>query len=459
MSSVREPTDEFGRQLRRLRKQKGWASTALSEAVDRHRTYVAQWERTIQPVNKQTLHKVCRVLDLTEAEQQLLLHLANQRGLPDSIKTPYVAEGQLQLNVRQALDGVEHQLPTGVSDLALLAFTECAGWVLSRYAAHRPGGYEVHRLIWPDAIYRLRIVDPSWRPDATIEIPPQLTERWAADADKLKDYTDDDAWIIGRAMAETYRQWFLGDLNRCCQAAQALRRWSLAENMEVGAVATLVFGDIDVQWLGVPGVRCETATPNARRALAALLFDLTNPRGAGDFSWAYPHRFEGVDAQVASAAAYAQRYLESDDMPVPAAIHQTITDALFTVRSRAWYTFYHACPSVIALTYAHTSEYPRELAALFRGDVQGDDTLFLQALRAELQEVLARAARKMDHEAARAEAAKSPQAAARAKVKRKKQAKRRQAKKKTTKKRASRGAAKAATKPATKPQQKGKRKR
>ncbi len=58
----------FARNLRRLRREKGWSQEGLAHEADIDRTYVSALEREVYSASLDMVEKLAKVLDVEEAE-------------------------------------------------------------------------------------------------------------------------------------------------------------------------------------------------------------------------------------------------------------------------------------------------------------------------------------------------------------------------------------------------------
>lgn len=63
-----EILSKFGRQLRNLRKAKGWSQEKLAQEAGLHRTYVGAVERGERNISLQNIHRLAQALGITVKE-------------------------------------------------------------------------------------------------------------------------------------------------------------------------------------------------------------------------------------------------------------------------------------------------------------------------------------------------------------------------------------------------------
>lgn len=361
MATMREAADEFGRYLRKLRRERKWGSTGLSEAVGKHRTYIGLWEKDASvKVNRAVLHQVCEALKLSEPEKQQLFSLADRRNRPAGVTEQLSETDRMLVNVHAALSEVPYTLPDDIAGKpqGLWLLGECGSSLLTYWAIIGPE-YGVEKFHWPDDIYENKIVDSSWRKDAAIDFPPELMATFAPRLKVPNDLTEAAARTIGEAMADLIRRYYLSDLDRCREAAHALRRWSLVDDDEAGLIVQ--FRSVnpdegpDVPWpgmfpsdrqsrqrrsappdpIGIHGVRLPIAESYLRRDVIAHVWEGLSGRKRIDPLGEYPHQFDFIDSTIYPTYILAKGFL-SDRKPLGKMWLQSFRDALYILRSTAW---------------------------------------------------------------------------------------------------------------------------
>lgn len=312
------------------------------------------------------------VLDLNTAERLELYRLADLRIHPTGPLPISNIQRQAQLNLRQALSEIDHDMPTNISGTAIGILGYAAAWSLSRYAAMDIAEYAPDRFAWPESIATEKIITPSVPEDQRHPIPPELIEENMPQLTHSLRIEQQQAFYLGLDMAEVYIRCLFSDLERTREVVGALRRWSIAEQEDSTPTVTLTFRDVDRQSHNIPGIKPDTALLADKRDLAGYLWESANTRGERDELRHYPYRFEDIDRVVLSTYGFARFYIAiKGRIWVSTADLHNVRSSLYVVRSKTW----SSAGAFQDTIRRHLSRVHAETLHLYADDLMDDDDL------------------------------------------------------------------------------------
>jgi len=282
---MRQPGDEFGRELRTLRKAHGFGTVALSEAVGRGRNFIGRWERDAMAIpRRDVLLRVIEVLRLTDAERGTLLRLADQRALPDGKPAALQPSIDPDETLLHALLTVGHDWPSepdrpNPQSERVQPLIDAVAWVLAEIAATIDTDIlPPMNIRWPEPLVRLGIVPEPTQAVDLIDIPDAVVnEEMPFVGDMTEPVTREDAKTQSIAMARAYRRVLFSDIDRARALVAHVENWAFDRSQVLSNAVSVQFRSRRVhESHGFIDVTAARVIVVARRSLARRLWTMAD---------------------------------------------------------------------------------------------------------------------------------------------------------------------------------------
>lgn len=279
---MHDAPDEFGRLMRRLRKDRGLSLSSLSQSVGLGRNYIGYWERdaSIVPRREVLLH-VVTALKLTDQEARELLRLADLRGSTEATRHLHHSAVDPDANLLEALLTIEHAWPSQpptphVRSERAQPLIDSAAWVLAHAAAVDTDILPAINIRWPDSLIQLGVVPKPATGIELIEIPEEiLAEEMPFVGQLAEPVTREDAKTQSIAMARVYRRVFFWDTGRARAIAEHVERWDHDKSQALHNAVSFRFHTLGMhERHGFTDITTDRVISVARRSLAKNLWTM-----------------------------------------------------------------------------------------------------------------------------------------------------------------------------------------
>lgn len=280
MRKMKQPGDEFGTELRRLRKARGIGAVSLSGKVGRGANYVGELERNVNAIpRRDVLLRMVEKLELSGTERERLLKLADRRAAPNGAKDSFTITSDPDANLFEALLRIDHDWPSKPpspnprSERAQLLI-DAAAWVLAEIAAVESKILPPFTGIrWPEPLRRLGIVpDVAWE-DAFAPAPELIEEELPFVGQLTENLTPMDAYTQSIGMARVYRRMLFNNSDATRELVSVLERWEYDRSYSLHDCISLIFRSrAHNEVYGFRDVRSPVIIDVAQRSLALVLW-------------------------------------------------------------------------------------------------------------------------------------------------------------------------------------------
>lgn len=342
-SVVQPGCDAFAQYLMKLRKERGFSARALSLKLGLAESYLHKWEHdATRRVSREVLARIAELFSLPDPQRRELFHLADVRDVPEHARHLYNDPSRFLQNVDQAIRTVEHPPEAeNLSPSEWQAFIESVAWTIANRAMREDhkGNWFTDRIVWPSIVYRhgIRTEHPEWIGDRPrIDVTHLVDHHFPVKPDA--ELTEDTITAVGAGMASIWCAWYCESIDRCLEAAKAIRTWSVKSTADAGAVATLVFQTTaDNEAFGADGVACSAIIRAQSGALAQELYEDANVNPLDEMVRHYIHALKPIDSTVTNTYTVARWYLDrSAREPVGPRLLYGMDAALYLVCSDLW---------------------------------------------------------------------------------------------------------------------------
>jgi len=239
----RQPLDDFGQYLAKLRKAKGYSARALSMELGLGEAYFITAETTdIQP-SPDILIRAADVLGIDTLERQALLRLASQRsagGDRQAISSEPDENLFLALMQRPHSWADEPAQPSVHLD-KVRSLIDAMGWAIIEYGGESPVHPMISKAQWPGALSRMprprnyKGNDAIIVPESIVrdEVPRSLLENCPRTQEQV------DRLFTG--LARAFRRTFFSDIQRARDACADVTFWAVDHSGEAPESLYVVF--------------------------------------------------------------------------------------------------------------------------------------------------------------------------------------------------------------------------